>query len=107
MDHVKGPDFPTGGVLVDGEDTIARAYVDRPRRVPASRARSTSSARRAAAGTAGQRNPVPGAKAKLIEQIAQLIADKKLPILADVRDECDAQIRIVIEPRAAPSIPSC
>jgi topoisomerase-4 subunit A len=39
-------------------------------------------------------------KAKLIEQIAQLIADRKLPILADVRDESDAAIRIVIEPRS-------
>ena len=39
-------------------------------------------------------------KAKLIEQIAALINDKKLPILADVRDESDAEIRIVIEPRS-------
>ena len=39
-------------------------------------------------------------KGKLIEQIAALIADKKLPILADVRDESDEQIRLVLEPRA-------
>src|SRR5206468_1005773 len=39
-------------------------------------------------------------KGKLIEQIAQLIADRKLPILADIRDESDAEIRIVIEPRS-------
>src|SRR5205814_2569018 len=39
-------------------------------------------------------------KAKLIEQIAQLIADKKLPILADVKDESDEQIRLILEPRA-------
>jgi hypothetical protein len=39
-------------------------------------------------------------KGKLIEQIAALIADKKLPILADVRDESDAEIRIVLEPRS-------
>ncbi len=39
-------------------------------------------------------------KSKLIEQIAQLIADKKLPILADVRDESDDQVRLVLEPRA-------
>ena len=39
-------------------------------------------------------------KAKLIEQIAQLIADKKLPILADVRDESDEQVRLILEPRA-------
>ena len=39
-------------------------------------------------------------KGKLIEQIAALITDKKLPILADVRDESDAEIRIVLEPRS-------
>jgi topoisomerase-4 subunit A len=39
-------------------------------------------------------------KGKLIEQIAALISDKKLPILADVRDESDEQIRIVLEPRS-------
>ena len=39
-------------------------------------------------------------KSKLIEAIAQLIADKKLPILADVRDESDEKIRLVIEPRS-------
>jgi len=44
--------------------------------------------------------PFQVAKGKLIEQIAQLIADRKLPILADIRDESDAQIRIVIEPRS-------
>ena len=40
-------------------------------------------------------------KGKLIEQIAALINDKKLPILADVRDESDEEIRIVLEPRSA------
>src|SRR5204862_4576701 len=39
-------------------------------------------------------------KAKLIEQIAELIAEKKLPILADVRDESDEQVRLILEPRA-------
>src|SRR3546814_3390293 len=39
-------------------------------------------------------------KGKLIEQIASLINDRKLPILADVRDESDAAIRIVLEPRS-------
>src|SRR3546814_6982673 len=44
-------------------------------------------------------------KGKLIEQIAQLIADKKLPILADIRDESDTEIRIVLEPRSRPVDP--
>ena len=51
MDFVAGPDFPTGGVLVDSRDSIAQAYVDRPRQRSASAPGSRSSARRAAAGT--------------------------------------------------------
>jgi len=39
-------------------------------------------------------------KSKLIEEIAELIADKKLPILADVKDESDEQVRLILEPRA-------
>jgi hypothetical protein len=50
-----------------------------------------------AAGRLG--NSVHGAKGKLIEQLAGLIADKKLPILEDVRDESDTQIRIVLVPK--------
>ena len=49
----------------------------------------------------GHRDPLSRCpRRKLIEQIAALIADKKLPILADVRDESDEEIRIVIEPRS-------
>jgi DNA gyrase/topoisomerase IV subunit A len=57
-------------------------------------------------GRAGHRGPrwsprsLSGAQGKLIEQIAALIADRKLPILADVRDESPSEIRIVIEPRS-------
>ena len=44
-------------------------------------------------------------KGKLIERLAELINAKKVPILADVRDESAEDIRIVLEPRRAPSIP--
>ena len=64
--------------------------------------RSRWSARRAGAGTCwSTKIPYGVQKGKLIEQIAELIADKKLPILADVRDESDEQVRIVLEPRSA------
>ena len=100
LQYVKGPDFPTGGVLVDDEDTIARAYV------------SGRGSFRLRAGIEVERErgggwhllvsemPYGVQKAKLIEQIAQLIADKKLPILGDVKDESDEQVRLILEPRA-------
>ena len=63
--------------------------------------RSRSSARRAGGWhLLVSEIPYGVPKAKLIEQIAQLIADKKLPILADVKDESDEQVRLILEPRA-------
>ena len=100
MQIVKGPDFPTGGVLVDDEDTIIRAYVSGR---GAFRLRAQISVEREKGGgwhLLASEIPYGVPKSKLIEQIAQLIADKKLPILADVRDESDEQVRLVLEPRA-------
>src|SRR5829696_4160192 len=97
---VKGPDFPTGGVLVDDEDTITRAYVSGR---GAFRLRARISVEREKGGgwhLLVSEIPYGVPKSKLIEQIAQLIADKKLPILADVRDESDEQVRLILEPRA-------
>src|SRR6476659_1227464 len=100
LEWVKGPDFPTGGVLVDDQDTIARAYVSGR---GAFRLRAKIDIEREKGGgwhLLVTEIPYGVPKAKLIEQIAQLIADKKLPILADVRDESDAQVRLILEPRA-------
>ncbi|MGZ2410920.1 topoisomerase IV subunit A [Sphingomonas sp. F9_3S_D5_B_2] len=97
---VKGPDFPTGGVLVDDEDTIARAYVSGR---GAFRLRARIEVEREKGGgwhLLVSEIPYGVPKAKLIEQIAQLIADKKLPILADVRDESAEEVRLILEPRA-------
>src|SRR3982750_2329096 len=100
MKFVKGPDFPTGGVLVDDEDTISRAYIS-----GRGSFRLRAKVERIAEKGGGwhllvSEIPYGVPKAKLIEEIAQLIADKKLPILADVRDESDEQVRLVLEPRA-------
>jgi len=100
LEWVKGPDFPTGGVLVDDQDTIARAYVSGR---GAFRLRAKIEIEREKGGgwhLLVSEIPYGVPKAKLIEQIAQLIADKKLPILADVRDESDEQVRLILEPRA-------
>ena len=100
LQHVRGPDFPTGGVLVDDEDAIARAYVSGR---GAFRLRAKVEVEREKGGgwqLLVSEIPYGVPKAKLIEQIAQLIADKKLPILADVKDESDEQVRLIIEPRA-------
>src|SRR3954449_5757187 len=100
MDFVAGPDFPTGGVLVDSRAAIAEAYATGR---GAFRLRARAEIEREKGGgwhLLVSEMPYGVQKAKLIEQIAQLIADKKLPILADVKDESDEQVRLILEPRA-------
>jgi topoisomerase-4 subunit A len=100
MDFVAGPDFPTGGVLVDSRESIAEAYATGR---GAFRIRARIEVEREKGGgwhLLVSEIPYGVPKAKLIEQIAQLIADKKLPILADVKDESDEQVRLILEPRA-------
>jgi topoisomerase IV subunit A len=100
MDFVSGPDFPTGGVLVDSRETIAQAYATGR---GSFRLRAKVEVEREKGGgwhLLVSEIPYGVPKSKLIEQIAQLIADKKLPILADVKDESDEQVRLVLEPRA-------
>lgn len=113
MQLFRGPDFATGGLLVDSAETISHAY--RTGR-GAFRLRARYSTGRDAEGNWEQTGleklsggtwqlviseiPYQVQKGKLIEQIATLIAEKKLPILADVRDESDETIRIVLEPKS-------
>jgi topoisomerase IV subunit A len=100
MQFVTGPDFPTGGQLVDNAAAIAEAY--RTGR-GSFRVRATWAVEDQGRGTwtiIVSQIPYQVQKGKLIEQIAQLIMDKKLPILADVRDESTEEIRLVIEPRS-------
>jgi len=100
LEHVRGPDFPTGGIVVDSPASIAESYATGR---GSFRVRAKWSLEDQGRGTwqiVVTEIPYGVQKGKLIEQIAALINDKKLPILADVRDESDAEIRIVLEPRA-------
>jgi len=100
LEHVRGPDFPTGGIVVDSPTSIADSYATGR---GSFRVRAKWGLEDQGRGTwqiVVTEIPYGVQKGKLIEQIAGLINDKKLPILADVRDESDAEIRIVLEPRA-------
>jgi topoisomerase-4 subunit A len=97
---VKGPDFPTGGVIVEPPDRIAEAY--RTGR-GAFRVRATWEVEDLGRGTwqiVVTEIPYQVQKSRLIEKLAELIQTKKVPILADVRDESADDIRIVLEPRS-------
>ena len=113
MKVFRGPDFATGGVVVDGPEAIASAY-ESGRGAFRIRARFQAAEAKAEADReagierlgGGQWQlivseiPYQVQKGKLIEQIAALIEGKKLPILADIRDESDAEIRLVFTPRS-------
>ena len=100
MGPVQGPDFPTGGVIVESAATVREAYATGRGSM---RVRARWDREMLGQGMwqiVISEIPYQMPKSKLIEQIAQLIADKKLPILADVRDESDAELRLVLEPRS-------
>ncbi|MEO1921258.1 MAG: DNA topoisomerase IV subunit A [Sphingomonadaceae bacterium] len=113
MELMPGPDFATGGVLAESAEAISNAY-ETGRGSLRVRGRffaeEADSADDREAGFERQKGggyqlviseiPYQVAKGKLIEQIAQAIADKKLPILEDVRDESDEKIRIVLVPKS-------
>jgi topoisomerase-4 subunit A len=100
MEHVTGPDFPTGGLVVDPRAVIAESYAT-GRGGFRVRARWTVEREKGGAWkiVVGE-IPYGVQKGRLIEQIAGLINDRKFPILADVRDESDTEVRLVLEPRS-------
>ena len=98
--HVPGPDFPTGGVLVEPRENILEAY--RTGR-GAFRLRARWSVEDQGRGTwqiVVTEIPYQVQKSKLIERLAELIQTKKVPALADVRDESADDVRIVLEPKS-------
>jgi topoisomerase IV subunit A len=100
MTFVPGPDFPTGGILVENQSVIAEAY--RTGR-GSFRVRAKWEREESGRGTWSiivTEIPYGVTKSRLIEALAELVNEKKLPLLADVRDESAEDIRIVLEPRA-------
>ncbi|RVU06390.1 DNA topoisomerase IV subunit A [Novosphingobium umbonatum] len=113
MQVFHGPDFPTGGIVVDTPAAISHAYATGKGAIRVRARFSTGRDENGEWETTGIERlgsgqwqlviseiPYMVQKGKLIEQLAALIADKKLPILDDVRDESDEQIRIVLVPKS-------
>jgi topoisomerase-4 subunit A len=97
---IPGPDFPTGGVIVEPRDAILDAYKTGR---GAFRTRAKWEVEDLGRGTwqiVVTEIPFQVQKSKLIEKLAELIQIKKVPLLADVRDESAEDIRLVLEPRA-------
>src|SRR6516165_3459557 len=99
VDLVQGPDFPTGGLLVEPRAAIVEAYKT-GRGSFRLRARwDREELPRGQYRIVVSEIPYQVQKGKLIERVAEIINAKKLPILEDVRDESAEDVRIVLEPR--------
>jgi topoisomerase-4 subunit A len=100
LNHVKGPDFPTGGIVVEDAASIAESYkTGRGGFRLRARWKKEDGGRGTYAIVVDQ-IPYQVQKSKLIERIAELIEQKKLPLLEDVRDESAEDIRIVLVPKS-------
>ena len=100
LKYVKGPDFPTGGIIVDSQETIAEAYTTGK---GAFRVRAKWHQEEGARGTwvvVVTQIPWLVQKSRLIERIAELLNEKKLHLVGDIRDESAEDVRIVIEPKS-------
>ncbi len=100
VELMPGPDFPTGGVIVENRDTILEAY--RTGR-GSFRLRARWEVEKLKGGTwqiVVTEIPYQVQKSKLVEKIAELLQARKLALLADVRDESAAEVRLVLEPKS-------
>ncbi len=100
LKYVPGPDFPTGGLIVDPPEAIAEAYTT-GRGSFRLRARwKTEDTGRGTYQIVVTEIPWQVQKMRLVEQIAGLINERKLPFVADMRDESAEDVRLVFEPRS-------
>ena len=100
VDMVLGPDFPTGGIIVDDRASIVQAYC-----IGKGGFRVRARWQREDTGRGGYEIiiteiPYQVQKSRLIERIAELLQNRKLPLLGDIRDESAEDIRLVLEPKS-------
>src|SRR2546429_70513 len=100
MKYVPGPDFPTGGIVVDPPETIAEAYATGRGSVRVRARWHKEDTGRGTYVVIVTEIPWLVQKGRLVERLAELINEKKLPLVAEARDESAQDIRLVIEPRS-------
>ena len=100
LNFIPGPDFPTGGVIVESPEAIASTYRTGRGSFRLRCQWSVEDLGRGQWQIVVTEIPYQVQKSKLIEKIAEVIQLKKIPILADVRDESATDIRLILEPRS-------
>ncbi len=97
MKHIKGPDFPTAGIILNSRAELKKAYETGSGAVKIRGQWKMESLPRGKKQIIITEIPYSVNKARMIEKIAEIIIAKKLPPLTDVRDESDEKIRVVLE----------
>ncbi|MCE2481777.1 MAG: DNA topoisomerase IV subunit A, partial [Alphaproteobacteria bacterium] len=100
VELMPGPDFPTGGVIVEPRASILEAYASGRGGFRMRAAWEVEKLGRGQYRIVVTEMPFQVSKARLVERLAELIAERKLPALADVRDESAEDVRLVLEPRS-------
>ncbi|MEJ6478215.1 MAG: DNA gyrase subunit A, partial [Octadecabacter sp.] len=100
VEYIPGPDFPTGGVIVEPRENILEAYRTGKGGFRLRCCWEVEDLGRGQWQIIVTEIPYQVQKSKLIEKLAEVIQTKKVPILADVRDESAEDIRVVLEPRS-------
>ena len=99
IEFIPGPDFPTGGEIIESKETMLDIYKTGKGNIRVRSKWTIEKEKRGVWKIVVSEIPYQVNKGKLIEKIAQLILDKKVPILDDIRDESSEQIRLVLIPR--------
>ncbi len=99
LTHVRGPDFPTGGIIVDDQASIAEAYRTGRGGFRVRARWKKEEGDRGSYHIVIDQIPYQVQKSKLIERVAELLEQKKLPLLDDIQDESAEDIRIVLVPK--------
>lgn len=99
LKFVKGPDFPTGGVIIESTQAIAQCYETGRGSIRVRAKWHKENLSHGLYQIIVTEIPYQVQKSKLIEHIADLFKDKKIPMLGNIRDESDEKIRIVLEPK--------
>ncbi|MDO8377919.1 DNA topoisomerase IV subunit A [Phenylobacterium sp.] len=100
LEHVQGPDFPTGGVIVEPRASMAETYETGRGGVRVRARWSKEDNGRGTYQIVITEIPYQVKKADLVEQLAGLIETKKAPLLGDVRDESAEDVRLILEPKS-------
>lgn len=100
MTFIQGPDFPTGGILAESHESIVKTYTEGRGAMKVRAKWEKEDLSHGQYQIVVTEIPYQVQKSDLVARIAKLLSEKKLPMLADIRDESSDVVRLVLEPKS-------